>query len=186
LLIPLRLGVNNINSEYWSELCVYFQDSCCVGLLGGRPNQAVYLLGYNERERALLGHDPHVTLSSQCEVNETLLSEWHQQSLTTLPFSSLDPSLTLGFYFRDKIQFYAFCDRWRERARIKDLTMSKQNRDAFVSPSLFHIEQSPPQIFDFAEDIDLERAFDFSTPAKTHSNQKYADDDEKDEDYVFL
>lgn len=46
LLIPLRLGVSSISAEHLSELTFFLRQEACVGILGGRPNHAIYFTGY--------------------------------------------------------------------------------------------------------------------------------------------
>jgi hypothetical protein len=57
LLIPLRLGLKFVNVKYFSTIKTCFRSPYSVGILGGRPNHAIYFVGY--REHTLLGHDPH-------------------------------------------------------------------------------------------------------------------------------
>lgn len=57
VLVPLRLGINSVNPEYHQELKDALRHSNCVGILGGRPNHAIYFVGY--RGDTLLGLDPH-------------------------------------------------------------------------------------------------------------------------------
>lgn len=45
LIIPLRLGLSEVNPIYISALKKSFEIPGTVGLVGGRPNQAHYFIG---------------------------------------------------------------------------------------------------------------------------------------------
>ncbi len=214
LLLPLRLGVHTVNNEYVSELKAVLNDFNCVGILGGRPNQAIYFFGYNEETNTLYGHDPHTTykahthnlnvrgtpltsgttrsggtgtgtgkrnVSNTHESDErwysppsALLEEYHVREASTLPITSLDPSLAVGFYFRDREAFQAFCERWRvdeakkeeqrKQYRLYQQQQSLRKKSGgsvhslpppppLPSVSLFHILHSAPS-YHYAGDID--------------------------------
>ncbi|KAI3387364.1 hypothetical protein SNEBB_003884 [Seison nebaliae] len=57
LLIPLRLGLNELNGEYVDQLKWSMDNEYSVGFIGGRPNHALYFYGYRDDE--LLFLDPH-------------------------------------------------------------------------------------------------------------------------------
>lgn len=93
ILIPLRLGITTISAQHLSELQFFLRYEHCVGVLGGRPNHAIYFTGFynpystsrpatyasnsgnndapaeegdneNAEWAVLLGHDPHTTYSA--------------------------------------------------------------------------------------------------------------------------
>ncbi|KAI6174224.1 Cysteine protease [Aphelenchoides besseyi] len=57
ILVPLRLGLNSINREYLKPIQEFFKLPQCCGILGGRPNHAVFFTGYSGEELFYL--DPH-------------------------------------------------------------------------------------------------------------------------------
>jgi hypothetical protein len=57
------------------------------------------------------------------------------QELEELPFTQLDPSLALGFYFRIREEFTAFCND------IK--ATNEQKQSAGITP-LFSVQYAPP------------------------------------------
>ncbi|KJH44254.1 peptidase family C54 [Dictyocaulus viviparus] len=66
LLIPLRLGLTSINRCYLPAIEEYFKLESCVGIIGGRPNHALYFIGIagdrgfvSPRQFQLLYLDPH-------------------------------------------------------------------------------------------------------------------------------
>lgn len=62
LIIPLRLGLSEVNPIYIEGLKRSFEIPGTLGLVGGRPNQALYFIGYVGNEALYL--DPHTTQKS--------------------------------------------------------------------------------------------------------------------------
>ena len=59
LFISLRLGLSDINPVYIPGLKASFTLPASLGVIGGRPNHALYFLGFVEDELVFL--DPHTT-----------------------------------------------------------------------------------------------------------------------------
>ncbi|KAI6190993.1 Cysteine protease [Aphelenchoides bicaudatus] len=57
IIIPLRLGLSAINREYLKPVQEFFKLPQCCGILGGRPNHAVFFTGFSAEELYYL--DPH-------------------------------------------------------------------------------------------------------------------------------
>lgn len=99
LIIPLRLGLNEINSIYFESLKKCFEFSGSVGMIGGRPNQALYFIGYVGDEAFFL--DPHTTQRAGTVGNKTNETEiemdetFHQKYASRINFNAMDPSLAV-------------------------------------------------------------------------------------------
>lgn len=99
LIVPLRLGLSEVNPIYINGLKKSFEIPGSVGMVGGRPNQAHYFIGYVGDEALYL--DPHTTQKcgsigekmtpSEVEMDET----YHQRYASRINFKSMDPSLAL-------------------------------------------------------------------------------------------
>lgn len=99
LIVPLRLGLSEVNPIYINGLKKSFEMPGSVGMVGGRPNQAHYFIGYVGDEALYL--DPHTTQKcgpigdkltpSEIEMDET----YHQRYASRINFKSMDPSLAL-------------------------------------------------------------------------------------------
>lgn len=77
LIIPLRLGLTGINACYLNAVMEYFKLPQCVGILGGRPNHAVYFYGVAADKFLYL--DPHVCQDFQdLDSEKTSLKETGQ------------------------------------------------------------------------------------------------------------
>lgn len=109
LIIPLRLGLDTVNSVYISSLKQFISRSECVGIMGGKPNQAHYFIGMQETNDAtwLLYLDPHTTQNYKLEDFDQSI---HTDQMCWMKADRIDPSLAVGFLFRDAAEF----DSWSE------------------------------------------------------------------------
>ncbi|EOA27053.1 hypothetical protein CARUB_v10023148mg [Capsella rubella] len=112
LLVPLVLGLDKVNPRYIPSLIATFTFPQSVGILGGKPGASTYIIGVQEDKGFYL--DPHevqqvVTVNKETPDVDT--SSYHCKVLRYVPLESLDPSLALGFYCRDKDDFDDFCLR---------------------------------------------------------------------------
>lgn len=99
LMVPLRLGLSEVNPIYVDSLKRCFHIPGMVGMIGGRPNQALYFIGYVGDEALYL--DPHTTQkhgtvgakssSAEFEMDES----FHQKFVGRINFAQMDPSLAL-------------------------------------------------------------------------------------------
>jgi Peptidase family C54 len=107
LLIPLVLGIGKLNPVYYPQLHAVLGMPHSVGIVGGRPGSSVYVVGC--QGESLLYLDPHTIQPAA-----TSKADWESFScdvLRTMWLSSLDPSLALGFYCRNKKQYLDLCER---------------------------------------------------------------------------
>ncbi|VDP07587.1 unnamed protein product [Soboliphyme baturini] len=120
LVIPLRLGLLHLNPCYVQALKVGFfilRSPRCfgcsgyLGMIGGRPNHALYFIGLAGDKLIYL--DPHasqisVDLDEGCEALQD--ASYHSTSLLSMPVDNIDPSIAIAFYCESEIDFDAFCD----------------------------------------------------------------------------
>ncbi|XP_062867225.1 cysteine protease ATG4A isoform X2 [Trichomycterus rosablanca] len=112
LLIPLRMGINNINPVYIQALkeCFKMPQSC--GVLGGKPNLAYYFIGFIDDELIYL--DPHTTQSAVDSETGCIIDDqsYHcQRSPHRMKITSLDPSVALGFFCKSEEDFNSWCNQ---------------------------------------------------------------------------
>lgn len=164
LLMPLRLGEEKFDPKYIPALKEFLRQHTSAGILGGQINRAIYFVGY--RGDTLLGLDPHTVFKNPSLVkpfpSTEHLSQIHRNELFELPFSALDPSLALAFYFHDRFEFKAFC----EETKFQNDEKSKKGQI-----SLYHIQYAPAstEIVDFM-----------------CSESEGETDDSEDDEYVFI
>ncbi|XP_027350376.1 cysteine protease ATG4-like isoform X2 [Abrus precatorius] len=113
LLVPLVLGLDKVNPRYIPLLHSTFKFPQSLGIMGGKPGASTYIIGVqNEKAFYLDPHDvqPVVNISGDTrEPNST--SSYHCNVIRHMLLDSIDPSLAIGFYCRDKDDFDDFCSR---------------------------------------------------------------------------
>lgn len=113
LIVPLRLGITDVNPIYIEGLKRCFQIPGYLGMIGGRPNQALYFIGYVGDDALYL--DPHTTQSTgsvgdkstddECSADAT----YHQRNVGRIAFRDMDPSVALAFLCQTRDEFEALC-----------------------------------------------------------------------------
>lgn len=161
LIVPLRLGITDINPMYIPALkrCLELNSSC--GMIGGRPNQALYFMGYVDDEVLYL--DPHTTQRAgavgqkETPTEQELDESYHQRYAARLSFTAMDPSLAVCFLCKTSDSF----DELLQQLRQEVLSL--------CSPALFEISQSRAVDWDTADDIDWPAMPDIDWPASNDS-----------------
>ncbi|XP_046812457.1 cysteine protease ATG4B isoform X1 [Lucilia cuprina] len=126
LILPLRLGLSDINPIYIPALKKCFELVGNCGMIGGRPNQALYFLGYVDDEVLFL--DPHTTQRSGGVGQKTTQDEidfdetFHQKYAGRIQFTQMDPSLAVCFLCKSRMSF----DILLENLKNQVLTASTQ------------------------------------------------------------
>merc|ERR1711892_402680 len=118
LIIPLRLGLDTVNHVYIDAVKSFLSHKNCVGIMGGKPNQAHYFVGCQETNDStwLLYLDPHTTQNYKLDehFDETI----HTSQMCWMRAERIDPSLAVGFLFDTHQAF----DMWAESfAKVKNL-----------------------------------------------------------------
>uniref|UniRef100_A0A183TCS2 Cysteine protease n=1 Tax=Schistocephalus solidus TaxID=70667 RepID=A0A183TCS2_SCHSO len=150
LIVPLRLGLHDLNLSYIGALKGLFRLPQCVGILGGRPNHALWLIGYVGD--SVLCLDPHTTqpavhlgcptpslFSSEANLDSpTLDGSFHCEIPVRMPFQRLDPSMAVGFVCRTEADFDNLCDSLRREVLVSTSPSS------LSLPLLFEIHERRP------------------------------------------
>ncbi|XP_076805946.1 cysteine protease ATG4A-like isoform X2 [Clavelina lepadiformis] len=115
LIIPLRLGLSDINPVYFKHLKEILQWEESVGVIGGKPNHAYYFVGCSCND-SLVYLDPHTTqlyIKFPDVDSKDLFDDatYHCDCPGRMLVSQLDPSLALGFVCSTRQQFESFCNR---------------------------------------------------------------------------
>ncbi|UJR21316.1 hypothetical protein I4U23_024407 [Adineta vaga] len=111
ILVPLRLGLHELDLIYEDYLKDALKLPQTVGIIGGSPRHAVYIIGY--QDDSFINLDPHFIQTTVNVLDETFdISSYSCSSPKKLTAKKMDPSCTLGFFCRDKADFEMFCAQW--------------------------------------------------------------------------
>nr|XP_024933160.1 cysteine protease ATG4-like isoform X2 [Ziziphus jujuba var. spinosa] len=112
LLVPLVLGLEKVNPRYIPSLWATFTFPQSLGIMGGKSGASTYIVGVQDEKAFYL--DPH-EVKQVIDINrddlEADTSSYHCNVTRQMPLDSIDPSLAIGFYCRDKDDFEDFCFR---------------------------------------------------------------------------
>ncbi|XP_027731563.1 cysteine protease ATG4B isoform X2 [Vombatus ursinus] len=119
LLIPLRLGLTDINEAYTETLKHCFMMPQSLGVIGGKPNSAHYFIGYVGEELIYL--DPHTTQPAVelAEGGAFPDETFHcQHPPCRMNIGELDPSIAVGFFCKTEEDFSDWCQQVKKLSRI--------------------------------------------------------------------
>lgn len=118
ILVPLRLGVHVFNKAYMPSVQMLFSIPQFLGIIGGRPSASYFFIGHHEDNLFYL--DPHTNQTavdftpaqpeelvkeSVASSMSALLASYQPTEVGRMPLAQIDPSLTLGFYCHDALDF---------------------------------------------------------------------------------
>ncbi|KAM3962743.1 autophagy-related 4a [Aphomia sociella] len=166
LIVPLRLGLSEINPVYFEGLKICFQSCQSIGVIGGKPNQALYLIGSVGDEVIYL--DPHTTQRSGLVENKITDEQkemdcsYHCKYASRIPMLEMDPSVAVCFLCRTKSDFEELCVTIENRLMCESQPLFEicDKRPAHWGPSSTDIDLQNTSLFNEFEDVD--RQFDDS------------------------
>ncbi|KAL6555876.1 hypothetical protein OROHE_007150 [Orobanche hederae] len=115
LMVPLVLGLEKVNPRYLPLLSATFTFPQSLGILGGRPGASTYIVGVQDENAFYLDpHEVQQVVDIRRDNVDLDTSSYHCNVVKHIPLDSIDSSLAIGFYCRDKSDFDAFCLRTSE------------------------------------------------------------------------
>lgn len=99
LLVPVVLGTGRtINTRYIGQLRSMLAFEQSIGIVGGRPNSSLYIVGHSDDVFFYL--DPHVVQPASL-LDSVDVESYYCPTPLHIRGEALDPTLALGFYCRE-------------------------------------------------------------------------------------
>lgn len=121
IVMPLRLGLEEIEIDYFPELLHALRLRQSLGLIGGQPRRALFFPGMYHLDCAphLVGFDPHTVQPALLteDISDLHINSIRCNAPTYVNPDDLDPSLALGFYCCGRDDFLSFCNEVRRLPR---------------------------------------------------------------------
>ena len=96
VLIPIRMGLTKVSEQHLAQLKLFLKYDLCNGIMGGKHNFAVYVIGYCEDFITL---DPHY-----CQIAGDDLSTYETSMPHLISEDQLDTTVTVSFLVNDTSQ----------------------------------------------------------------------------------
>ncbi|CAH2354913.1 probable cysteine protease Atg4p [[Candida] railenensis] len=108
VLLPIRLGIDNISPYYYSSLFDLLTLPQSVGIAGGKPSSSYYFFGFQDSKLFYL--DPHYPQQSNpnSDTESVNYSTYHTTKYSTLDIGGMDPSMMAGFLIKDSEDYQNF------------------------------------------------------------------------------
>uniref|UniRef100_A0A0K0ENC8 Cysteine protease n=1 Tax=Strongyloides stercoralis TaxID=6248 RepID=A0A0K0ENC8_STRER len=101
LIIPVRLGIKDINECYYEHINKLFSFHNCLGIMGGKSKRSLYYIGYYNE--SLIYLDPHVMQEYVNLEEETPnIDTFFCNIPKKIPLTQVDSSCAIGFLIKDK------------------------------------------------------------------------------------
>jgi len=112
------------SKAYLQHLKWVLKSEFCVGIIGGKPQASLFLIGYQDNDVIYL--DPHVVqdaVKPTATFNPALFETYHCKIPLKMPLSNIDPTLAIGLLFHSKENFISFVKSHKEFEKLGEPLM---------------------------------------------------------------
>ncbi|CUM65557.1 uncharacterized protein PRCAT00003203001 [Priceomyces carsonii] len=149
ILLPIRLGIDKINSIYHPSLFHLLSIKQSVGIAGGRPSSSFYFIGFENLNLIYL--DPHSPQQFQIELD---YESYHTLNYQKLSINDLDPSMMIGILVNDLNDYIDFKESCLSNAN-KIIHFHAQEQDSPTNSSRKDIADLDVSDFSASADDDV-------------------------------
>ena len=137
--LPLMLGMKLLLPEYIDTLKCILEMEEVVGIVGGKPRMAMFIVGYTGDQVIVL--DPHNVQSAARSEEELkrLLGSYKCSTPMVVGFDEVESSFNIGFYIKDESSWLRFAKQISNNSRIKG-TVSIYDHEDSGSMDLIHFD----------------------------------------------
>jgi len=108
IFVSCRVGLDNIDPQYYIPITRLFSIKNNIGLIGGKGHYALYFIGVTD-DHHLIYLDPHFKQTSLTNISELYLPDAQQtffnKKFYFLDFKNASPAFTFGVYFSSVKEF---------------------------------------------------------------------------------
>jgi hypothetical protein len=118
VFMPLMLGAKRLDPKFFRLLKFFLYLPYCVGIIGGKVNSALYIIGFHDE--SLIALDPHI-VKTACRSAEELrrrINEFSTEEVAVVKMKDIGSSMSVGLYFKDEFEFCEFQQILREKEEV--------------------------------------------------------------------
>ena len=115
VIIPLRLGLNNIDKVYYPQIKSALSNRLSIGILGGKKSYALYYVGYYDDY--IISLDPHEVHDTVDEINNETYYSYITRDPKIISLTSCDTTMAFWFYLKDQEDaefLYDTLEKWKQ------------------------------------------------------------------------
>ena len=127
------LGMNSLLPEYIDTLKLLLSLKQTLGIIGGKPRMALFIVGFTETQLIVL--DPHLVqqaIRSKYEFKQKIAT-YYCKAPMVVGFDEIESSFNIGLYFKDKTSWLDFEEKIKNDKRVKGIIAINDHESENIS-----------------------------------------------------